>query len=397
MISAFSFLFEDAPPARSVDEAWLAAAFDEAVLGVGRTHPNPPVGAVVVKDGAIIARGFHERAGSRHAEVVALDAVSGLASGAAAGSTVAVTLEPCTHHGRTPPCVDRLLQERVGRVLIGALDPNPLVHGSGVRLLRAAGIDVVVPNGAVADRCAALIAPFSSWMGQKRPYVIAKVGTSLDGRIAASGGASRWVTGPASRALVHRLRRAVDGIVVGAGTVSADDPELTARVDDGAAAHHPRRIVLDRHLDVQPHARVYASHVGDETPRALALHEDGSTQGRERLRAHGVDVLALADLDPATVLAALAGQGFTSLLLEPGPRLLRAFLSAGLVDELWWFSAPVLLGGDGVSVVGPLGVADPGAAPRFLALHRVACGDDVLTVYRPWRSEQRSEQLSNQQ
>ncbi len=356
-ISAFAHLLPPAAPASSTSgcagvldistAAPLHEAWREALKGIGRTHPNPPVGCVIVDDdGTIIARGFHEKAGERHAEIKALDA---LAPGAARGKTVVVTLEPCTHHGRTPPCVDRLLDEGVSRVVVGAIDPNPRVHQQGVRRLRAAGVDVVIAEGADALRCQALIAPFATTQQLARPYVVLKTATSLDGKVATRTGSSRGITGPASRALVHALRDAVDAVVVGADTVLADDPALTVRDLPG---RDPLRVILDRHARVPRSARVFAD--------------------------DNVCVLGLASI--SDVLKELHRRGLLAVLVEAGPRLAAAFLQADVVDELWWFHAPLLVGNDGLSAVDFGQVDHIQQAPRFDVVTRAEVGNDGLTV-----------------
>ena len=347
--SAFGHLL---PPTTTTttSAAPLHLAFAEAVRGVGRTRPNPPVGCVVVDDdGAVLSRGFHERAGSPHAEVNALDA---LPKGAARGKTVVVTLEPCTHHGRTPPCVDRLLREGVARVVVGAIDPNPKVHEQGVSRLRAAGVDVVVAEGPDALRCQALIAPFTTSLQRRRPFVVLKTATSLDGKVATRTGSSRSITSPASRALVHRLRDAVDAVVVGADTVLVDDPALTVR---DVVGRDPLRVILDRQGRVPPTARVFAD--------------------------DNVVVLSASSVEES--LGELHGRGLLAVLVEAGPRLAAAFLQAGVVDELWWFHAPVLVGDDGMSAVNVPSGEDVNASPRFDVVTRAEIGDDLLTILRP--------------
>ncbi len=364
--------------------AALGVAFDEAVKGVGRTHPNPAVGCVLVDtagpgDGVIVARGSHHRAGEAHAEVVACDAlIAARGEGSARGLTAVVTLEPCAHQGRTPPCADRLVREGVARVVVGTLDPNPRVDGRGIERLRNAGIEVVVASGEAAAACASLIAPFassivSSSASAPRPWVVLKTATSLDGRVATHTGASRFITGPHSRALVHALRDAVDAVLVGATTVERDDPALTVRDHrrtDGVAVRDPRRVVLDRRCQLPLTHRVF------DPPGALLLHEPTATPKP----VVGVDGVVVEGLAIDGVLQALQARGITSVLVEAGPRLAAAFVAAGVVDELWWFHAPLLMGGDGLAAVGPLGVTTLGQARRGDLAHRVVCGDDVLTI-----------------
>jgi diaminohydroxyphosphoribosylaminopyrimidine deaminase/5-amino-6-(5-phosphoribosylamino)uracil reductase len=390
--SPFAFLLEGAPaaaPSLVTDHELLRLALREARKGVGRTAPNPPVGAVVAKDGAIVGVGFHAKAGTRHAEIVALDAVAAVDPGLAAGSTVAVTLEPCVHHGRTPPCIDRLLADKVGRVVVGAIDPNPRVQGRGVATLRAAGVEIVVADGPLAAEAAALIEPFRCALVEKRPYVVLKIATSLDGRVAvAHGGLGRghgYITGPEARGLVHRLRDHVDAVVVGAGTVKADDPALTVRdlaPGDGRIPRDPLRVVLDARLDTDPRARVY----GD---RGLVVHGGADPERRSAFDDAGVPRLEAATMDGRVDLvaafAALPARGVMAVLVEAGPRLATALLTRGLVDELWWLDAPLLLGGDATPAVGGLGLRSPADAPRFAPIHHARLGEDRLVVLRPAR------------
>ena len=302
----------------------LERALELAERGRGTTHPNPVVGAVVVRDGEVVGEGWHERAGGPHAEVVALEA----AGERARGATLYVTLEPCTHHGRTPPCVDRVLAAGVARVVAGSLDPNPKARG-GVERLRAGGVEVEVVDSFEARR---QNEAWRTWAALRRPFVTYKVAVTLDGRVAVPG--SRWVSGEESRRLVHELRAASDAVAVGMGTVRADAPALTAR--GVGAARQPRR---------------------------LAFGHGPLPEGSE---------LELRTGAPADELAALAAEGVQSLLLEGGPTLATAFLDADLVDKLLVFVAPVL-GGSGPRLVGDL--RDSRRLSRFEA-SRV--GDDVL-------------------
>lgn len=358
----------------------LRTALQEASKGIGRTSPNPPVGCVIVDaDGSIVAVGHHEAAGRPHAEVNALDALlAARGPGAARGLTAVVTLEPCAHTGRTPPCTERLIHEGIARVVVGTLDPNPRVCGRGCASLRAAGIEVVIAEGALANACRALIAPFAMTMEAGRAFVVLKTATSLDGRVATRTGASRFITGPVSRALVHALRDAVDAVVVGRGTVIADDPALTVRDhhrQDGIAVRDPRRVILDRRAQLPLTARVF------DPPGAWLVHEPNATP---RPMA-GVESIPVAALDLMELCRVLKERGNSSILVEAGPRLASAFLDAGVVDELWWFHAPIVIGGDGVAAVGSLGVDALTSSVRGDVLHRAACGDDSLTVLRPRR------------
>ncbi|MBI1948062.1 MAG: bifunctional diaminohydroxyphosphoribosylaminopyrimidine deaminase/5-amino-6-(5-phosphoribosylamino)uracil reductase RibD [Deltaproteobacteria bacterium] len=379
--SAFRWLFAPDPTPADADAAMMVRALVEARRGVGRTAPNPPVGAVVVKDGVVVAVGHHARAGERHAEVVALDQVAGRARGA----TLYVTLEPCTHHGRTPPCVERVLAEGIARVVVGAVDPNPRVSGGGLDALRAAGVDArLVDDPVVAAQAAALIAPFGTAMTRSRPWVVLKIAATLDGRVASADGRSRWITGAAARSLVHELRDHVDAVLVGSGTVLADDPVLTVRDapprGDGSQRRDPRRVVVDGALRCDPRARVFGA-------RSLVLH--ATTAPADRQRAFddaGVERVpaGASPVDLPSALAALGARGIHSVLVEAGPRLAAALVQAQLVDELWWLSAPTLLGGDAVPAVGPLGIASPAELRRMIVVGARAFGDgDHLRVLVP--------------
>lgn len=288
----------------------------EARRGLGRTSPNPAVGAVIVSPtGQILARGWHRAAGRPHAEVEALRALADPAL--ARGATLYVTLEPCSTHGRTPPCTDAIRRAGIARVVVGATDPNPQHAGRGLDVLRAAG--VVVHAGVLADECAALNRPFNRWIVTRRPWVIAKAALSLDGHLAPPAGEGQWLTGPAARAHAHReLRARVDAILVGAGTVRADDPALTVRGVRGAV-RQPSRVVLTRSGNLPAGARLFTD------------------EHRER-------TLVLRDLSPSAVLENLGQRQVTSLLIEGGAETLAAFFDAGLVDEIRFYLAPILTG-----------------------------------------------------
>jgi diaminohydroxyphosphoribosylaminopyrimidine deaminase/5-amino-6-(5-phosphoribosylamino)uracil reductase len=372
--SSFGFLVD--PPAPEIaddpDERFLLEAYVEALKGVGRTNPNPPVGCVIVKGGRIVARGHHAKVGGPHAEVVALDAAGPMAKGA----TAYVTLEPCVHTGRTGPCVDRVIAAGIKRVVVGSKDPNPLVSGRGLAKLRRAGVEVSLRSrGAGGRRCAAMIAPFAAHITAGRPWVVAKVAATLDGRVATRTGHARWVTGPKSRRLVHELRNRVDAVMVGAGTVLKDDPMLTVR---GLArgARDPRRVILDGRGRVPAKARALAK--GEPAPIVLTTRL-GSPEGTEHVRckAKGKHV----DLKDA--LAKLGERGLTSVLVECGPGLLTALVDGKLIDELWWFTAPALVGDDGVGALGPRKRTQMDRVPRLENPGRYLVGEDVLFIGNP--------------
>lgn len=347
--------------------------------GLGRTWPNPPVGAVLVRDGKVVGEGFHRRAGAPHAEIEALRA----AGRRARGAELFVTLEPCTHHGRTPPCVDALLPLGLTRVVVGAVDPNPQVRGRGVRRLRQSGIPVVV--GVEARAADELVAGFRSRILLGRPLVTLKLALTLDGRIAAHGGDGRWITGPAARREAHALRGATDAVLVGAGTVRADDPRLTCRLPGG---HHPLRIVLaGPTLDLPRGARVLTA----GGPPTLILAPVGATARRvAALRRLGVEVELLparGGLIPfEAVVTALGRRGVTRLLVEGGATVGAAALAARAVDRVVLFVAPSILGGDGVPAVGSLGIRRAAGALRLAQITMRRVGEDVVVEGTPrWR------------
>lgn len=359
----------------------MALALKQAAKGVGRTHPNPPVGALVVVNGDVVGRGFHCQAGKPHAEVEALAE----AGERARGADLYVTLEPCSHFGRTPPCVESVLAAGIRRVFVGSIDPNPVVSGKGVKRLEDGGVEVQI--GVFAESCDALIRGFSRFIQTGRPFVVLKAASSLDGKIATASGASKWISGSESRAHVHRMRDELDAILVGAGTVIADDPLLNVRLDapvvPGRQPRNPVRVVLDGALRSSPEAQVFDVSLG-EVILATCVEEGGRL---ERFKARGVSVVTLEGTDgriePDLLLKELGRRGLTTLLVEGGSDVHRAFLTAGVVDELRLFLAPKVLGADGLSWVGPLGLSSPDQAAPFEIASVERSGQDLLVVARP--------------
>jgi diaminohydroxyphosphoribosylaminopyrimidine deaminase/5-amino-6-(5-phosphoribosylamino)uracil reductase len=326
----------------------------------GRPSPNPHVGAAVVKNGELLAKAHHERAGEDHAEVAALK----LAGKKANGATLYVTLEPCNHTGRTPPCTDAILASKVKRVVIGTRDPNPHVEGKGLEKLRAAGIEVVV--GVKEADARALIAPWAKHVTRGLPYVSLKLALSLDGRIATRTGASKWVTGGEARARVHALRAAHDACAVGIGTVLADDPRLTVRDVQGPS---PVRVVFDTKLRTPPHARLVES--AAEVPTIVLCSVDAPGSNEEALVTRGVEVIrapssAEGRIDPGAALRLLAARGIVTVMVEGGAELAGSILAGRLCDELHAFIAPSLLGPRGrPGAVDWAGPDTPTEAPRI--------------------------------
>jgi diaminohydroxyphosphoribosylaminopyrimidine deaminase/5-amino-6-(5-phosphoribosylamino)uracil reductase len=360
----------DAAAARA-DAAWMRGALALARRALGTTWPNPAVGCVLAKDGAIVGRGSTAAGGRPHAEAVALAA----AGAAARGATAYVSLEPCAHHGRTPPCAGALAEAGVARVVYAVDDPDPRTDGSGAAALAAAG--VAVSSGVLAEEAAELNAGFFMRVRAGRPLVTLKTATSLDGRIAAAGGRSQWITGEPARAAAHALRACHDAVMIGATTLAADDPLLTVRLP-GLPARPPVRIVVAGRALVAAGRRLFASL--DHGPVWLVLAE-GTAVPRDL--PSGVEIVTVAGgplgrPDPAAMLAELGRRGLTRVLVEGGARLAGALVRAGLVDRIAWFRAPLLLGGDGVPAFEPLGIADPAGAPRWRRLDSRRIGEDTL-------------------
>lgn len=342
------------------DAAYLEMAYGLAEKALGWASPNPYVGAVVVRDGRIMGHGFHERPGRPHAEALALER----AGRRAKGSTLYVTLEPCVHWGRTPPCVDAILRAAPKRVVISSLDPNPVVFEKGVRRLRAAGIEVTV--GLLGEKNALLNEKYAKFITRGVPFVTLKAALSLDGRVATRTGDSRWISSPETRDYVHLLRGENDAIMVGIGTILRDDPRLTVR--------HPHwadkkivRVILDSTLCLPLHARILSTL---NRGKVVVFTRDGRfPKKRLALEKRGVEVIGVSGparpLDLAEVLARLGEQGIASLLIEGGSRLLTTMIERKLADKLFLTVAPRLIGGR--------------AAPSFLE------GEGVRQVEKAWR------------
>ena len=352
----------------------MRAALALARRSLGRTWPNPAVGCVIVKDGRIVARGRTQDGGRPHAEVDALNK----AGEAARGATVYVTLEPCSHFGKSPPCADALVRAGVAHVVSAMEDPNPAVNGQGHARLREAGITVDVGEG--AREAAEINAGFLLRVGSGRPLFHLKLASSLDGRIATASGESKWITGEGARADGHRLRAVHDAILVGAGTVAADDPELTCRLP-GLGAYSPVRIVLNSKASLAETSRLATT--ARQVPVWLLCTSAAEAAKREALRKAGVEVIEVAAagdgrVDVATAAQVLGQRGLTRVLVEGGGQVAAAFLKAGLIDRITSYRAGLVLGADGRSAVGELGFNQLDFAPRFrLVSARSLQGDTV--------------------
>ncbi|MEJ1990702.1 MAG: bifunctional diaminohydroxyphosphoribosylaminopyrimidine deaminase/5-amino-6-(5-phosphoribosylamino)uracil reductase RibD [Maritimibacter sp.] len=358
------------------DQRYMKLALALGRRGHGNTWPNPAVGCVIVQSGRIVGRGWTQPGGRPHAEVVAL----AQAGEAARRATAYVTLEPCSHHGKTPPCADALVAAGVARVVVALGDPDPRVNGQGIARLRAAGIEVV--TGVLEDQARRDQAGFLAKIEQKRPFVTLKLAISLDGRIATASGESQWITGPEARRHVHALRMRHDAVMVGAGTARADDPTLNVR--DMGAKHQPVRVVLSRHLDLPEGSNL--SRTASDVPVWLVHGDRAEAARRAYWQAAGAKLfevpVSAGQVDVKSALEALAKAGLTRVFCEGGGGLAASLLEADLVDELIVFSAGIALGAEGWPALAALGISRLAEAPRFTLAEVKAVGGDVMQVWR---------------
>jgi len=362
--------------ATAIDTAHMRAALGLAKRGLGLTWPNPNVGCVLVREGRVIGRGVTAPGGRPHAEAVAL----AMAGERARGATAYVTLEPCSHHGGTPPCADALIAAGVARVVAAQRDPDPRVDGAGLARLAAAGIEIA--EGLLGAEAAEVTAGFLSRVQRGRPVLTLKLAATLDGRIATHGGESRWITGEEARRAAHAMRGRHDAVLIGIGTALADDPELTCRLP-GYRARPLVRIIADSGLRLPLTTKLVAT--AHEIPTWI-LHREGADPIRAAaLEGLGVRLFALPPagigIDLSAALAALGAAGLTSILAEGGAGLAAGLLRADLVDRLAWFHAPALLGADGWPAAAALGITELTAMPRFRRLRSLPLGEDVLTEF----------------
>ncbi len=355
----------------AADRRWMAAALALGRRGLGRVWPNPAVGCVIVKEGRLLGRGWTQPGGRPHAETMALEA----AGAAARGATAYVSLEPCAHFGRTPPCADALVAAGIARVVSPMEDPDPRVSGAGFARLRDAGVAVEV--GLMAAEAEAANEGFLKRVRRSRPFLTLKLAATLDGRIATAAGESRWITGPEARARVHLMRAQHDAALVGAATALADDPALDVRLP-GLEDRAPLRVALDADLALPKTLKLAAG-----TRPALRLCRAAGAVSWGEAVPVGAD--AAGRLDLAAALAALGARGVTRVLCEGGGRLGAALLRAGLVDELVWFSAGAAIGAEGRPALGPLGLGALAEAPRFGLVREERLGADLMSVWRPRR------------
>jgi diaminohydroxyphosphoribosylaminopyrimidine deaminase/5-amino-6-(5-phosphoribosylamino)uracil reductase len=363
---------------REQEQAHLRRALDLAERGRGRVSPNPLVGAVIARGHEVLGEGWHAELCGPHAEVAAI-ADARRRGADPMGATMYVTLEPCAHHGRTPPCTEAILAAGIARVVIGSDDPSEKASGRGPGILRDEGLTVDLAQGGDATAARLLNQPFRKHARTGLPLVTVKMAASLDGRVATRSGDSQWISGPESRALVHRWRSESDAVGVGIGTALADDPLLTARDVQPPAARQPARIVFDRSARLPLDSKLVDTL--DEAPLHVVTANDAPAGRVESLRAAGVDVLASEGIPAA--LAELGRRGITSLLLEGGPTLVGSFVDTGELDELRLFVAPILIGGAGAApITAGLGIERMEEGARALALSAEPCGEDVLITAR---------------
>jgi diaminohydroxyphosphoribosylaminopyrimidine deaminase / 5-amino-6-(5-phosphoribosylamino)uracil reductase len=362
------------------DAEHLARAIELAEGGRGHTTPNPLVGAVVVRDGQVLGEGYHAAYGAPHAERAALAACGGADT---AGATLYVSLEPCCHHGKTPPCTEAILEAGITRVVVASDDPTEKAAGRGLGILRDEGVEVVVADGELAASARQLNQPFRKHARTGRPFVRFKSAMTLDGKVATATGDSKWISGEASRRLAHSWRAECDAVVVGIGTALADDPLLTARID--GVSRQPRRVVFDSEGRLPLDSQLVRG-AGD-FPLTVVVSRAAPRTATDALEAAGAEIIvATGQHEPARVRSALVQlgtAGVTSILLEGGPRLAGAFFDAGEVDELRLFLAPVILGGS--SARDPLegvGVERIAEATRALTLGCESSGEDILVTAR---------------
>lgn len=369
-------------------EAYMRRALELARLGVGRTSPNPMVGAVIVKEGRIIGEGYHEAYGGPHAEVNAIHH----ATEPLEGAEIYVTLEPCSHFGKTPPCALKLIECRFSKVIVAMEDPNPLVAGRGIQMLRKQGIEVEV--GLLEDEARELNEVFIKYITEKRPFCVMKAAMTLDGKIATVTNASKWITSEAARAYVHQLRDQMKGIMVGFGTLLADDPQLTTRLPEGSG-RDPVRIIVDSSLRMPLEARVL--HLNSQSPTLIATTDQADRDKATALQAMpGVRLIITPEKDGKVdldyLMFVLGEQGIDSLLLEGGATLNAAALDAGIVDKVMFFIAPKLLGGkDAPTPVGGQGIQRMEDCVKLKDMKAVMVGEDLMVtagVVKPSAKEQ---------
>jgi diaminohydroxyphosphoribosylaminopyrimidine deaminase/5-amino-6-(5-phosphoribosylamino)uracil reductase len=354
-----------------MDQYYMKRALKLAGKGRGWTSPNPLVGAVIVKDGQIVGEGYHKRFGEDHAEINAINN----ASESIVGATLYVTLEPCSHYGKTPPCVERIIKEKLSRVVIGVTDPNPLVAGRSIAMLQDQGITTTV--GILEKECRELNEAFFKYMTTKIPFVTVKYAQTVDGRIATTTGHSRWISSQASRKYAHRLRSYHDGILVGIKTVLKDDPDLTVRLVKGK---NPQRIVVDSTLQIPADAKILTNQ--DKAPTIVATTSHCSSEKRALLREMDIETLVIDEDDGGHVdlhklIAELGRRGISSILVEGGAEIITSLVKEKIPDRLLIITAPKIAG-KGIEAIGNLGLETMDDSVRLTFKRVFRKGDDVV-------------------
>ncbi len=353
---------------------YMQQALDLAALARGRTSPNPLVGAIVVKDGVVVGQGYHRKAGTPHAEIHALQRAGGLSKGA----TLYVTLEPCSHYGLTPPCTQAIIAAGIKKCVVALKDPNPLVNGQGLALMREAGIETEI--GILHDKAEKLNEVFIKNIRTGLPFVVLKTAMTLDGKIASVSGDSKWVTSETARQRVHELRDQLDGIMVGIGTVLADDPQLNTRLT-AQEGKDPVRIILDGRLDLPLNSRIVKS--SHRQPTLVFASQKASPQKARELEQAGLEVIIVEgepeQLDLEQLLKVVAQRKITSVLVEGGGTVNAGMLEADLVDKVYWFIAPKIIGGQGAPTpVGGKGLQTMAGAIELADMAPELIGPDIL-------------------
>lgn len=356
------------------DEQYMELALTEAEKGVGRTSPNPAVGALVVKDNVIVGKGYHKKAGTPHAEIHAMNNTCCSLQ----GTTIYVTLEPCSHTGRTPPCCEAIANAGITKVVVGMMDPNPLVNGRGVSYLQEKGIDVV--TGVLENECEDLNKPFLKYIQTLQPYMVMKAGVSLDGRLNYQSGTPGWITGEQSGTRVHQLRDSLDSIMVGSGTIIADNPSLTTRLQDTTNSRDPVRIVLDSTLSSSLSAKVYNQE--SEASTIIFCSKNAEETKKRSFENIGIKVLTVDSdnkgLNLKQVLSRIGEEGICSVLVEGGASLHGSLLREQLYDYAYLFYGTVFAGDSGQSLAQGFDVQSNNVAPRVLDPNFQQLGDDML-------------------
>ncbi|MEO9899028.1 MAG: bifunctional diaminohydroxyphosphoribosylaminopyrimidine deaminase/5-amino-6-(5-phosphoribosylamino)uracil reductase RibD [Paracoccaceae bacterium] len=357
------------------DKRFMKMALGLGRRGMGKCAPNPAVGCVIQKDGVVIGRGWTQAGGRPHAEPQALSQAGAQSQGA----TAYVTLEPCSHEGQTPPCASALIKAGVKRVVVALTDPDPRVSGRGIKMLKAAGIEVT--EGVLAEEAYKDHAGFLLKVTQRRPFVTLKLASSFDGRIATGSGQSQWITGPEARRVVHSMRSRHDAVMVGGGTARSDDPSLTVR--DLGVSRQPARVVVSRRIDLPLLGQLARS--ASKIPLVLCHGQDADPSLKETWAGLGATLLECtakgAQLDPQEVLGQLADLGTTRVFCEGGGGLAASLIDAQLVDRFVWFTAGMAIGAEGLPSIGALGLSALQEAHRFELTELRQIGDDVLHVW----------------